>query len=66
MAVILGYSKPENALSAHVDEDDTLKQGVSNNLGREQNTTVIDESGLYSLILSSKLPKVSAAKLDKP
>ena len=62
VAVILGYSKPENALSAHVDEDDTLKRGVIDNLGREQNTTVINESGLYSLILSSKLPKAKEFK----
>lgn len=62
VALILGYSKPENALSAHVDEDDTLKQGVTDSLGREQNTTVINESGLYSLILSSKLPKAKEFK----
>lgn len=62
VALILGYSKPENALSAHVDGDDTLKQGVIDSLGREQNTTVINESGLYSLIMSSKLSKAKEFK----
>lgn len=57
VAIILGYAKPENALTTHVDGDDTLKQGVTDSLGRAQNTTLINESGLYSLILSSKLPK---------
>ena len=36
----------------HVDRDDTLKQGVIDSLGREQFTTFVNESGLYSLILS--------------
>ena len=62
VAMILGYAKPENALSTHVDGDDTLKQGVTDNLGRAQNTTLINESGLYSLILSSKLPKAKEFK----
>lgn len=56
IAEILGYSKPRNALVTHVDEDDTLKQGVADDLGRIQQTTLINESGLYSLILGSKLP----------
>lgn len=56
VAQVLGYAKPENALATHVDGDDTLKQGITDSLGRIQNTTLINESGLYSLILSSKLP----------
>lgn len=62
VAEILGYAKPENALTTHVDKDDTLKQGVTDSLGRTQNTTLINESGLYSLILSSKLPKAKEFK----
>ena len=62
VAIILGYAKPENALTTHVDRDNTLKQGVTDNLGRTQNTTLINESGLYSLILSSKLPKAKEFK----
>ena len=61
VAIILGYAKPLNALAAHVDEDDSLKQGVTDSIGRTQKTILINESGLYSLILSSKLP--SAKKI---
>lgn len=62
VAIILGYSKPRNAIQQHVDQDDALKQGIIDNLGRTQNMTVINESGLYSLILSSKLPKAKEFK----
>ena len=55
VAGALGYKKPENAVAMHVDRDDTLKQGLIDSLGREQLTTFINESGLYALILSSKL-----------
>lgn len=55
VAISLGYAKPQNALSAHVDEDDSLKWGITDNIGRKQETTVINESGLYSLIFGSKL-----------
>ena len=58
VAEILGYAKPENAISAHVDQEDkttTLIQGDGSNY--KSKTTLINESGLYSLILSSKLPK---------
>lgn len=62
IASILGYSKPRNAIATHVDEDDALKQGVIDELGRNQQTTMINESGLYSLILSSKLPTAKKFK----
>lgn len=62
IAEILGYAKPQNAIATHVDGDDTLKQGITDNLGRMQQTTVINESGLYSLILSSKLPSAKKFK----
>ena len=48
VAQVLGYAKTENTLAAHVDGDDTLKQGITDSLGRIQNTTLINESGLYS------------------
>ena len=51
----LGYKKARNAIAQHVDEGDALKQGLIDSLGREQFTTFINESGLYALILSSKL-----------
>lgn len=62
VAEVLGYEKPRNALSTHVDEDDALKWGITDSLGREQETTVINESGLYSLVLSSKLPTAKKFK----
>ena len=63
VAEILGYAKPENAISAHVDQEDktiTLIQGGGSNY--KSKTTLINESGLYSLILSSKLPKAKEFK----
>lgn len=62
VAELLGYEKPRNALATHVDEDDALKWGITDSLGREQETTVINESGLYSLVLSSKLPTAKTFK----
>lgn len=62
VAVILGYAKPLNALAMHVDEDDSLKQGLIDGMGRMQETIFINESGLYSLILSSKLPTAKKFK----
>ena len=62
VADILGYAKPLDAISRHVDEDDSVKYGLTDNLGRTQNTIIINESGLYSLILSSKLPQAKDFK----
>lgn len=62
VAEILGYAKPLDAISRHVDEDDSVKYGLTDNLGRTQNTIIINESGLYSLILSSKLPQAKEFK----
>lgn len=57
VAEILGYAKPENAVAGHVDDEDkttTLIQGSGSNY--KSKVVLINESGLYSLILSSKLP----------
>lgn len=62
VAAILGYAKPLNALATHIDEDESLKQGLIDSMGREQNAIFINESGLYSLVLSSKLPTAKAFK----
>ena len=59
----LGYKKTENALAAHVDKEDkttTLIQGTGSNYKSE--AVIINESGLYSLVLSSKLPQAKAFK----
>ena len=63
VATALGYAKPENAIATHVDVDDkttTLIQGTGSNY--KSKVVVINESGLYSLILSSKLPQAKAFK----
>lgn len=63
VAQALGYAKPENALFAHVDDEDkitTLVQGTGSNY--KSKATVINESGLYSLVLSSKLPSAKKFK----
>ena len=62
VAKALGYSAPRNAIKTHVDRDDALKQCLIDARGREQMTTLINESGLYSLILSSKLPQAKQFK----
>ena len=59
VATALGYSNTKDALAKHVDpEDKRQDDGVANRdpMGREQHPTIINESGLYSLVLSSKLP----------
>lgn len=61
VAIILGYTKPQNAIATHVDEDDALKQGILTTQGIQE-MVVINESGLYSLILGSKLPNTKKFK----
>lgn len=57
----LGYSDPQKALAMHVDVDDKLvRQFVVS--GQNRNTYIINESGLYSLVLSSKLPTAKQFK----
>lgn len=63
VAGALGYAKERNAVEKYVEQDDALKWGVTDALGREQQTVIINESGLYSLIFGSKLE--SAKKFKK-
>lgn len=63
VAMALGYAKPENAIANHVDYDDktsTLIQGSGSNY--KSKAIIINESGLYSLVLSSKLPTAKKFK----
>ena len=61
VATILGYKDPKRGIYDHVDDED--KRGCEiNTPGGRQPLTVINESGLYSLILSSKLPQAKAFK----
>lgn len=61
VAKALGYKEPQKAIRTHVDPED---KGVSkmDTPGGNQDVVIINESGLYSLILSSKLPKAKAFK----
>ena len=62
VAEILGYERPTKAISDRVDEEDKDEVPIQDSIGRMQNTPVINESGLYSLILSSKLPTAKKFK----
>ena len=61
VAEALGYSNTRKALQDHVDDED---KGVTkrDTLGGIQQMVVINESGLYSLVLSSKLPQAREFK----
>lgn len=61
VAEVLGYTDPDYALRAHVDEEDKLTRGILGS-GQTRNMTLINESGLYSLVLSSKLPAAKEFK----
>ena len=63
VAMVLGYSNPRKAMIDHVDEEDkTDGVTIRDSIGREQNPICINESGLYSLILSSKLESAKRFK----
>lgn len=62
VAEILGYGNTRDALARHVDEEDKDAVGIHDAIGRQQDTILINESGLYSLILSSKMPKARQFK----
>lgn len=61
VATILGYADPNKAIAMHVDEDDKLNDKTSSSLG-QRGGWLINESGLYGLILSSKLPNAKKFK----
>jgi len=61
VASVLGYSNTMDALSKHVDADDKQTSQIAM-LGQSRKMTIINESGLYSLILSSKLPQAREFK----
>lgn len=61
VAEILGYSNGSRDVNRHVEEEDRLKYRFGSS-GQDREMTVINESGLYSLILSSKLPQAKEFK----
>lgn len=61
VAEVLGYSNTQKAIRDHVDEEDKLTERIVLS-GQNRNLIVINESGMYSLILSSKLPQAKEFK----
>lgn len=61
VADILGYANTKDALTRHVDEEDKLRSGITTS-GQTREMVLINESGLFSLILSSKLPSAKKFK----
>lgn len=61
IAVALGYKDTVNAIKAHVDDEDKAGWQITTQFGTKE-TTVISESGLYALVLSSKLPTAKKFK----
>lgn len=63
VADVLGYSNSRKAMADHVDTEDKM-DGVTirDSIGRNQKPVLINESGLYSLVLSSKLPSAKKFK----
>lgn len=63
VAEVLGYSNTRDTLAKRVDDDDKLDGvAICDSIGRKQTPVLINESGLYSLILSSKLPTAKKFK----
>lgn len=61
VATALGYENGSRDVNRHVDEEDRLKYQIGTS-GQMREMTLINESGLYSLILTSKLPKAKEFK----
>ncbi|MFR5610394.1 MAG: Bro-N domain-containing protein [[Clostridium] innocuum] len=68
IAIVLGYSNTNDALSKHVDDEDKMMGSqnatpyIIDSKGRKQYPTFINESGLYALIFGSKLPRAKEFK----
>ena len=61
VAKALGYAKPQNALATHVDEEDKSTAPIQGT-AYETRAVIINESGLYALVLSSKLEQARVFK----
>ena len=61
VAKALGYKDTSDAMKKHVDMEDKLTRQIADS-GQRRKNIFINESGLYSLILSSKLPQAKAFK----
>lgn len=61
VALALGYKDTVNAIKSHVETEDKARWRITTQFG-EKDTVIINESGLYSLVLSSKLPNAKKFK----
>lgn len=62
VARALGYKKPTDAVTNNVEKDDSRYFGITDSLGREQQTIVINEAGMYSLVFGSHLESAKRFK----
>ena len=62
VASALGFQKPSNAVSQHVDPEDIVKAEITDSMGRTQTVNCVTESGLYALIFGSKLESAKRFK----
>lgn len=58
----LGYSNGRDAVAKHVDADDVAKRDTIDTIGRNQLLTYVNESGMYALVLGSKLKEAKKFK----
>lgn len=62
VAEALKYNEPHKAIARHISDDDRMKHPVTDSTGRNQDTWIINESGLYALIFGSKLESAKRFK----
>lgn len=62
VAECLGYTRATKAIRDRVDKEDIGEVPIQDSIGRMQNTPIINESGLYSLVLGSKLSQAKKFK----
>lgn len=62
LAELLQYKNPHDALRKHVDSDDLAKREIVNTINKRAQVLFVNESGMYSLVLSSKLEQAKKVK----
>lgn len=62
IAIALGYENTRDAIARHVDEEDKNTVAIHDGIKGNPNMTIINESGMYALIFSSRLPKAKEFK----
>lgn len=67
VAVALGYQNPSNAINIHVDNEDKTTYLIQvSGSNYKTKTTFINESGLYALVLGSRLPQAESSSIGSP